>query len=288
MMPIKHIATQLRLHWETLKDTDKRRLERDFSEVDFSKTTHLVMDEFALRKGHRYATVIADAKTLKVLWVCEGNRREDIRPFFKKLGKYRNNIQAVAMDMNASFDLEVKRYCPRAEVVYDLFHVVAKYGREVIDRVRVDQANALRDDKQARKNVKQGRWLLLKNESNLTDYQHVRLDELLSVNKPLSTIYILKEQLKDIWRTNDVWLACRRWKEWYKQVSESDIFPLKNFARKLKPYFRGIVASAIYPLRTSCIEGMNNKIKVLKRMAYGYRDHLYFFLKIKAAFPGKT
>ena len=73
------------------------------------------------------------------------------------------------MDMNTSFDLEVKKHCPQAEVVCDLFHVIAKYGREVIDRVRVDRANELKNDKQARRFVKQGRWLLLKNHENLKD-----------------------------------------------------------------------------------------------------------------------
>ena len=69
--------------------------------------------------------------------------RQAIRPFFEWLGEHCRHIEAVAMDMNTAFDLEVKRHCPQAEVVYDLFHVVARYGREVIDRIRVDQANHL-------------------------------------------------------------------------------------------------------------------------------------------------
>lgn len=95
-----------------------------------------------------------------------GRTRESIRPFFEQLGEHCVNIQAVAMDQNTAYDLEVKQHCPNAEVVYDLFHVVAKYGREVIDRVRVDQANELREDKPARQAVKRSRWLLLKNQSN--------------------------------------------------------------------------------------------------------------------------
>ncbi|WP_049339825.1 transposase, partial [Stutzerimonas stutzeri] len=74
---------------------------------------------------------------------------EAIRPFFELLGEHCQQIEAVAMDMNTAFDLEVKQHCPQAEVVYDLFHVVARYGRDVIDRIRVDQANLLREDKPA-------------------------------------------------------------------------------------------------------------------------------------------
>lgn len=85
-------------------------------------------------------------------WCGLSRSREAIRPFFEWLGDARNQIGgAVAMDMNSAFDLEVKAQCPNAVVVYDLFHVVAKYGREVMDRVRVDQANQLRDDKVARR-----------------------------------------------------------------------------------------------------------------------------------------
>ncbi len=103
----------------------------------------LVMDEFALHKGHRYATVIMDAQCMRVLWVGEGNSREAIRPFFELLGKEGcRHIEAVSMDMNTAFDLEVRAHCPNAEVVYDLFHVVARFGREVVDRVR----NALRSE----------------------------------------------------------------------------------------------------------------------------------------------
>lgn len=67
---------------------------------------------------------------------------------------------------------------------------------------------------------------------------------------------------------------------------ESGIEPLVAFARKLESYLPGIIAHARWPLHTSLLEGFNNKIKVIKRMAYGFRDHEDFFLKIRAAFPG--
>lgn len=115
---------------------------------------------------------------------CSG---QAIRPFFEWLGEHCQHIEAVAMDMNTAFDLEVKRHCPQAEVVYDLFHVVARYGREVIDHSRVDQANLLRDNKTARKVVvKRSRWLLLRNAENLKDGQAVQLQELLAANQPLA------------------------------------------------------------------------------------------------------
>jgi transposase len=245
------------------------------------------MDEFALHKGHRYASVIADADTKQVLWIGEGRSRESIRPFFEELGKHCEQIEAVAIDQNSAFDLEVKAHCPNAEVVYDLFHVVAKYGREVIDRVRVDQANELREDKPARRAVKRSRWLLLKNKDNLSEEDAVKLKELMDANESLAQVYVLKEQLKELWRCASPWQAFKQWRNWWRLSRESGLKPLLAFAKKLKPYLRGILASAKYPLNTSVLEGMNNKIKVIKRTAYGFRDTQYFFLKIKHAFPGK-
>ncbi|UOE82150.1 ISL3 family transposase [Vibrio splendidus] len=287
LLPIKHISQLTSVHWHTIKEIDKRRLRQVVPSVKWEDLRQLVMDEFAIFKGHRYATVIADAKTHQVIWIGLGRSRKDIRPFFELLGKHGNNIEAVAMDMNTAFDLEVQAHCPNAKVVYDLFHVVAKFGREVMDRVRVDQANKLKQDKKARQWVKRSRWVLLKNRGNLNTQQDSYLTEILNINKDLMTTYILGAQLKELWYCESEVHAKGLWEAWWAQVQESGIKPLKEFARKLSPYLHGILASASYPLNTCTLEGINNKIKLIKRMGYGYRDTDYFFLKIKAAFPGK-
>lgn len=289
LLPVKHVAQLTGLHWHTIKKIDCRRLQRELQEPERHTLRRLMMDEFALFKGHRYATVVVDADTQRVLWVGEGRSRAAVRPFFAWLGaKGCAAIESVAMDMNTALDLEVKAQCPQAEVVYDLFHVVAKFGREVIDRVRVDQANQLRDNRNARQVIKRSRWLLLRNPENLPAGHEIKLAELLEANQPLNTVYVLKTALKELWYAPDREEAQRRWNEWYRQSQESGIKALQQFADKLKGYASGIIASATHRLNTSVLEGMNNKIKVLKRMAYGYRDNNYFFLKIKAAFPGKV
>ena len=289
LMPVQHVAQLLALHWHTVKTIDHRRLKREVTEPDKRQIRRLMMDEFALFKGHRYATVVVDADTQQVLWIGEGRSRAAIRPFFEWLGPENcARIEAVAMDMNTAMDLEVQHHCPQARVVYDLFHVVAKFGREVIDRVRVDQANRLRHDKPARKVVKRSRWLLLRNKANLKDEQALKLEELLQANQPLMTVYVLKDQLKELWYAPSEREARQRWEEWLSLALGSGLAQVQQFARRLKGYMEGIVASAVYRMNTSVLEGMNNKIKVIKRMAYGYRDNDYFFLKIKAAFPGKV
>lgn len=289
LMPVQHVSQLLGLHWHTIKSIDHQRLKREVIEPDRRRLRRLVMDEFALFKGHRYATVVIDADTQQVLWIGEGRSRAAVRPFFEWLGTEAcARIEAVAMDMNTAMDLEVQHHCPDARVIYDLFHVVAKFGREVIDRVRVDQANRLRHDKPARKVVKRSRWLLLRNRANLKREQALELEELLQANQPLMIVYLLKDQLKELWYAPSEAEAKRRWQDWMNLAISSGLAPLQQFARRLKGYVEGIIASAVFRMNSSVLEGMNNKIKVIKRMAYGYRDNEYFFLKIKAAFPGKV
>jgi transposase len=289
LLPIAHVSQLTGLHWHTIKAIDLQRLESLHGQFSAPDVRRLVMDEFALHKGHRYATVVLDAQRMRVLWVGEGNSRAAIRPFFEALGVQGcSRIEAVAMDMNTAMDLEVRQHCPNAEVVYDLFHVVARFGREVVDRVRVDQANALRADPKARQVIKRSRWLLLRNRDNLESDHAVKLDELLAANAPLSTVYLLKTELKEVWFAPSIREGARRWKRWMRLAIESEIAPVIQFAKRLRKYVRGIIASAVYPMNSSILEGVNNRIKVIKRMAYGFRDSAYFFLKIKDAFPGKT
>jgi transposase len=288
VMSLWHVAKFYGLAWTTVKRIDFGHLKQALGPLALDGVTVIGMDEFAIQKGHRYATVVVEVPRKRVLWVGRGRGREEVRPFFALLGPSGcAQLQAVVMDMNAGYAEEVRARCPNAEIVYDLFHVVAKYGREVIDRVRVDEANRLRQDRPARHLVKSSRWLLLRNRENVTRPEdQVRLDELLAANRALFTVYVLKDDLKMLWDYRHTGYALRFWEQWYRRAVRSRIEALKAFARRLKPYLPGILAHCRWPLGTNLIEGINNKIKVIKRMAYGFRDDAYFFLKIRAAFPG--
>ena len=284
--PIKAVAAYYDLGWDTVKAIDKAYLERTLGEADLSDLRLLAMDEFALKRGHRYATIFVEPQRKQVLWVCRGRSREDIRPFFAMLGEDgRRRIEAVAIDMNAAYEAEIKAQCPQAEIVYDQFHVVAKYGREVVDKVRGDEARR-QTSRGQRQVIKGSRWLLLRNGANLKRDDRVKLRELLAANRKLATVYLLKDDLKSLWSYRLTPWAMQFFHEWYARAIRSRIKRLKGFARRLKAKLDGLLAHCRHPLHTSLLEGINNKIKVIKRMAYGYRDDEYFFLKIRAAFPG--
>lgn len=295
-LPLKHVAAWYHVHWTTVKAIDQRALATRLGPVDFTGVRFLAIDEFALQRGHRYATVVVDPVRKQVLWVGPGRGREDLAAFFTELGPMRcQQIEAVALDMSPAFTAEVQHHCPQAALVYDLFHVVAKYSREVLDRIRVDETNKLakaagpnQTKIRARRRVIKGtRWLLFRNRDTITRAaDRVRLRELLRVNRPLFIAYVLKDDLKQLWRFRYPAAARRFWQHWYRRALASRLKPLQTFARLLAAKIDGIISHCRYPLHTGLLEGINNKIKVLKRMAYGYRDHDYFFLKIRAAFPG--
>ncbi len=287
VLAISQVALYFDLGWETVKNIHKRALKRRLEPVELSGLEVIAMDEFAIQKGQQYATCIVNPKNKQVLWVGRGRGREDIRPFFQLLGPERcKALKAVAMDMNGAYEQEVRSHCPNAQIVYDLFHVLAKYGREVVDKVRAEEGRRLQQADPSRKLVQGSRWLLLRDRANLSQDNEVRLSELLAANRNLFKVYLLKEDLKDLWQYRHPAGALKAWHHWYHRACCSRLVPLKKFAKRLKAYVHGIVSHCRWPLHTSLLEGMNNKIKVIKRVAYGFRDDEYFFLRIRAAFPG--
>ena len=298
VLPVQHVARWFRLGWDTVKQIDARTLTARLGPVttaSLAGVRTVALDEFALHRGQRYATVALEPHTRRVLWVGRGRGREDVRAFFELLGaEGRAALEAVVVDMHGAYAAEVRAQCPHVALVYDLFHVVAKYGEEVVDRVRVDETNRISraapgdpHATAARRVIKGARWLLLRNRAHVTRRaDRVRLRELLAANQALFTVYVLKDDLKHLWTFRYPGAARRFWEGWYRRATQSGIPALVRFARRLQPYLPGILAHCRWPLHTSVLEGVNNKIKVLKRMAYGYRDDDYFFLKIRAAFPG--
>lgn len=286
VLPIQHVAAHFGLDWHTVKEIDKRRLEHDVGTPCYDRLRLLAVDEVAVHKGHTYMTTVLDLETGRMVWIGRDRTKATLLGFFAELtDAQRASIEAVAMDMAAGYREAVREACPHAALVYDLFHAVAKFSREVIDRVRVDESK--KRDEAGRQLIKGSRYLLLKNEENLVGDQRERLDALLAANRNLNTVYVLHDQLKDIWRYQRPGWARRALEQWMALAEASGLKPLMKFAKNLMRHADGIINHCRYPLHTGRLEGVHNKIKVIKRMAYGFRDDAYFILKIKGAFPGE-
>lgn len=286
ILPIGHVARHYGLSWHAVKEIDKRRLQREVGTPCYEGLRLLAIDEIAVHKGHRYLTSVLDLETGRIVWIGQGRSKKTLLSFFAELSEAElASIEAIATDMAGAYRKAVEEACSHAVLVYDLFHLAAKYSREVIDRVRVDESRRM-ETESGRRLVKGSRYLLLKNPENLTQDQRSQLADLLAANERLSTVYILKDQLKRIWHCRSPGRARQAFRQWCALAEASGIGPLIRFAQRLRPYEEGVVAHARYPIHTGRLEGMHNKIKVIKRMAYGFRDDDYFILKIKAAFPG--
>jgi transposase len=284
-LPIKQVAEHFGLSWHAVKEIDKRRLEREVGTPCYDGLRLLAVDEVAIHKGHTYLTTVLDLETGRIVWAGKGRTEATLASFFEELTpEQRRSIEAVATDMAAGFRNAVEKACPHAALVYDLFHVVAKYSREVVDVVRLEEAK--KQDEAGRKLIKGSRYLLLKNPPNLLRSQRKPLRELLAANENLNTVYVLKDQLKRIWDYKHPAWARKALDQWCALAHASGIPALATFARNLCRHEKGIVNHCRYPIHTGRLEGINNKIKVIKRQAYGFRDDAYFILKIKGAFPG--
>jgi len=285
LQSVKDVAERFHLGWDTVKEIDKKYLERELNPPDFSGVEYIACDEISIRKRHKYATVIADALRSRVLWVAKNRKKESLEEFYQKLGKEGcRRIKAAAMDMHKPYEEATRDYCPQAEIVYDEFHILQNYG-QVIDQIRNLEVEAAKaEEKEIFKGTK---YLLLSNRENVSRGEQVRLKELLALNKHIATAYILKEDLKHLWDYSYEGSAKKWFQGWYRRAIYSKIEPLKKFARSLKAHLKGVLAHCRYKLSTSFLEGMNNQIKVIKRVAFGFRDMDYFFLKIRAAFCGR-
>lgn len=282
-MTVTDVARHYGLDWKTVKAIDKAYLQDYFLRPSLDDLKLLAVDEIAVRRGHTYMTVVLNYVTGEVLWMGEGRSVDTLKDFFKLMSpRQKASIEAVAMDMWKPFIRAVGDALPGARIVHDLFHVVKMFNK-VIDRVRLDEyRRAGAEDKAVYKGSK---YLLLSNFENLdTQDKRDRLKRLLSLNETLSQTMILKDLLKELWTYRDrapAERALARWCELARAVGHPAV---RRFADTLEAHREGILNHCDYPIHTSKLEGVNNKIKVIKRTAYGYRDQHYFSLKVIQAF----
>ena len=290
---IKDVSIRHKVNHVAVKDIHKQYLmSTQAGRFSLGNSTILGVDEFSIAKHHTYATVVVDLQTSRVILVGKGKTISTLNEFFHLCGKEGcKQIKAVAMDQNASFETSVKGKCPNAVVVYDLFHMISKYGLTVLSHMRTKLAEQYKEsgNRSGYYDMKGARWILLGNNCNLKTDARERLNTILSWNKPLEIAYMLKEQIRDLYFCASIEEATNKWNQWKELALASGVEEVIKFAKiQDRKYKDGIINSALFKIGTSIVEGINNKIKVLKRKAYGLRDFDYFALLIKAAFPGKV
>jgi transposase len=279
---IKDVARHLGVGWDTIKEIQKRNLQRRFKKPRLKHLEHLAIDEISIGQGHRYLTVVLDLDEGAVVFVGEGKGADALTPFWRRLRSSHARIRAVATDMSPAYTLAVRENLPKAIHVFDRFHVV-KLFNEKFSLFRQELQREAEGPLQ-KKVLKGTRWLLLKNPENLDDErdERKRLEKALALNKPLATVYYMKEDLRQIWDQSDKAAADVFLEDWIARARASGIRMLQKFAETLVQHRSGIMNYYRCPITTAALEGTNNKIKTMQRQAYGFRDQEFFKLKIFA------
>ena len=280
-MTLQDVSNHLGVSWDTVKEIHSTYLERHYSPPSLEGVENIGIDEFADRKGHVYKTIVVDLDSGRILYVGDGKGTDALKGFWKKVKRKGVRIKHVATDLSTAFIASVMENCPEATLVFDHFHVV-KLMNEKLDDIRRKAYN-MEKDVNKRKVLKGTRYLLLGNGADIFDKQYrTRLDNALAMNEPLSKAYYLKEQLREIWMQPMKSMAEDVFDDWVRQAEQSKIPQLMKMAVTMKAFRRGILAWYDCHLSTGKVEGINNKIKVMKRNAYGFRDDRYFTLRLYA------
>lgn len=274
---IEHTAKFLGVSWNLVKNIHKDHLKRKYQGPDLKTIQYVGIDEFSIRKGHNYMTIFINLETGEIIHAVEGKSMESVTPFLLQLKEHAAELKAVAMDMNAAYASSVVAHLPGVDVVFDRFHVVALLNT-AIDEIRRDQqakCNAV-----GLKAIKGMRFLLLRNYEKLNPRKQNSLQCLLEVNQPIALAHAMKEQIRMFWTKGTKAEGAKFLGWWIMDAVESGIRELQKTGRTLLRHWQGLVNYFKYPITNAKTEGINNKIKTMKRQAYGFRDIEYFKLRL--------
>lgn len=284
-MTNKAVAEIEQLHDSTVKDLDKLYMQQQVAKAGMPAPRVIGIDELAIRKGHDYRIVVSDLDRGRPIWVGGRGRSEaDLDLFFKELGDWKKHrIELAAMDMWKPFRSSVTKNVPSIRIVFDKFHIM-RHLSDALDQVRRSEYHRLSG--KDRSFIKGQRYTLLSHRENLTLEGRRALRKLLHANKRLNAAYLLKESFGQLWDYQAEGWARRFFEQWRDSLKWQRLKPYEKFAWMIERHWDGIASYCHSENKFSLglVEGLNNKIRVLQRRAYGYRDDEYLKLKIVAAF----
>jgi len=312
----KQVAEITGLGKNTVKEIDKKRLQEKYT-IDGKKLVkperqakYLGIDEFKLHDGYRYASHIIDMETGHILWIGKGKTKQVVYDFIDHVGlDWMEGVEAVACDMNSDFQQAFEDSCEWIQPVFDYFHIVRNFNEKVIGAVRKDEQRRLFEEgrTEAAKALKRTKYILtssratlqrkdteaaegkiLRKGSDLFNTETVirkggyeaKYDRLLQENKLLFTLDLIKEKLTDAYKMTDEAKMAEKISDIMDICEATGNKHLLWFRKILDEHFEGIIAHATYRISSGKIEGINQKIKTLRRHGYGYPDDEYFFLKL--------
>ena len=278
-MPASKVSEFLPISASTARRWDKKVLAEHLPEPDLDSLRYVIVDEKSIGKGHNYLTVVINGETGEVLHLAEGKKKESFESFFARLSATQiNNIKAIAMDRAGAYKAVAQEQAPKAEIVFDKFHIIANLN-QAIDEVRRNAwREASKDDKRF---IKGQRYNLFRHPENLREDQASDLALLFEINKPLFQAYLLKDALRKLWTYVYPGWAGKYLDKWIYWVNESGLTPLVKFAKGLDRDRAKVLACIKHRITSAKLEAFNGIIDRIVRKACGYRDLEYLYLKIR-------
>lgn len=280
---LKDVADEFNLDWHTVKELDKQYMRAQLERFGSPGPKVIGIDEISIGKGKgdSYRIVVSDLIRGRAIWFGGEDRKEaSMRQFYDWLGeKKTRSIRLIVMDMWRPFRNIAQERAPQADILYDKFHVM-KQLHEALDHVRKNEYARLQGDQ--RRYIKGQKYVLLSHRENLSMEGRESLKTLLAANKRLNTAYLLKESFGQLWDYEREGWARRFFDNWKASLKWQRIKPYEKFAEMIERHWDGI-ASYCKPenkVPLGFVEGINNKIRVIQRRAYGLRDEEYLRLKI--------
>ena len=278
---IKDVAKELNLDWHAVKELEMQYMRAQLAKAGAPGPKAIGVDEISIRKGHTYRIVVSDLIRHRPIWFGGEDRSEaSMAMFYEWLGKKKSaRIRLAVMDMWKPFRNSAIAHAPQAAILFDKFHIMSHLGK-ALDTVRKSEYTRLsgRD----RSFIKGQKYTLLSHRENLTLEGRQSLKTLLAANKRLNTAYLLKEVFGQLWDYQSEAWARRFFENWRASLKWQRLEPYEKFAKMIVRHWDGIAAYCKPENKVSLgfVEGLNNKIRVIQRRAYGLRDEEYLRLKI--------
>lgn len=263
-------ARLTRLSWDEIDRLMRAAVERGMARRGPAMPRRLGIDEKAVFKRHKYATIIADLDGGRVLDVVDQRSIEAVKPWFAERKDALGRVQSVAMDMSAGYAAVVSETMPKADVCFDHFHVTMAMNRAV-DEVRKAEQKEM-EDKEERRRFFRSRFLFLYNHENVPVDRVERFEELRRQAVRTGRAWAIKENLRELWRCGTREAAETFFRKWFWWATHSRLEPVRKAAHTIRNHWQGVLNAIVHRVTNACTEGLNSKIEKIKRDAFGFRS----------------
>lgn len=279
---IAAVAQEQNLDWKTVKELEKEYMQEQLDLRGEINPTIIGIDEISIKKGHSYRIIVSDLETGTPIWFGGKDRStESMNEFYKWLGPEKcAKLKIIVMDMWKAFRNSASENAPQAAIVFDRFHII-KHLNESLDSVRKQEYKEMKDT-DASAYIKGQKYTLLSRKKNLDQKGSASLEELLKVNHRLNVAYLLKESFDQLWTYDQIENARKFFDHWTQSLEGQNLKSFEKFAAMIEKHWDGVTAYCTLEqtFKMGFVEGLNNKIRVFQRRAYGIRDEEYLKLKI--------